>query len=184
MIDLKIIEKELNNLPIGYIVLLETSAENSIELGLGAIKFLTNKSYNGIVLSASRPFSNLISLYKKNSIDIKKLFFLDCVSKSKSAKSEEDTNVLYLRSVSDLTNISISLSKAINSVKGNKFIFIDSITTMLIYNKPSVFAMFIHSIMTRMRTYGISGLLISLQSETNKEIRAEILQLCDKVIKF
>lgn len=39
------------------------------------------------------------------------------------------------------------------------------------------------SIITKMRANGISGLLISLENETNREVRAEIAQLCDKVIK-
>ena len=44
-------------------------------------------------------------------------------------------------------------------------------------------AKFIHSILTKMRTNNVSGLLISLEAETDKEVRAEIAQLCDKIIK-
>lgn len=55
---------------------------------------------------------------------------------------------------------------------------------MLIHNEPYVFARFIHSILTRMRINGIGGLLISISDRTNREIRAEIAQLCDKVIKI
>ncbi len=54
---------------------------------------------------------------------------------------------------------------------------------MLIHNKPDVLARFIHSILTKMRANGISGLLISLENDTNREVRAETAQLCDKVIK-
>jgi archaellum biogenesis ATPase FlaH len=68
-------------------------------------------------------------------------------------------------------------------VKGKKFIFIDSINTLLIYNQPNTLAKFIHSILTKMRINNVSGLLISLESETNKEVRAEIAQLCDGIIK-
>ena len=63
-------------------------------------------------------------------------------------------------------------------------VFIDSITTMLIHNKPYVFARFIHSVLTRMRVHEIGGLLISLEDQTSREVRAEIAQLCDKVIKI
>ncbi len=90
---------------------------------------------------------------------------------------------LYLESVADLTKISLSISECIKAIKGKKFIFIDSITTMLIHNKPDVYARFIHNILTKMRMSGINGLLISLENETNKEVRAEIAQLCDRVIK-
>ena len=64
------------------------------------------------------------------------------------------------------------------------FIFFDSITTMLIHNEPYVFARFMHSIFTRMRLNGIGGIMISMTDRTNREVRAEIAQLCDKVIKI
>ena len=183
MINIKKIEKEFNVLPEGWIVLLETSAESILEVSLATIKILTDKDYNGVILSASRPYANLLALYKKKNIDTKKIFVLDCVTKSQSAKQEKIDNVEYLEGVSTLSNISLSINQSIKRIKGNKFIFIDSITTMLIYNNPGIFARFIHSMLTRMRINGINGLLISLEGETNKEIRAEIAQLCDKVIK-
>ena len=40
-----------------------------------------------------------------------------------------------------------------------------------------------NSILTKMRINNVSLLLISLEAETNKEIRAELTQLCDKMIK-
>ena len=55
---------------------------------------------------------------------------------------------------------------------------------MLIHNNHSVFARFIHSILTKMRINGVGGVLVSLQDYSNKEIRSDIAQLCDKVIKI
>ncbi|KUO41481.1 MAG: hypothetical protein AVW06_01240 [Hadesarchaea archaeon DG-33-1] len=184
MINVKKIEKELTSLPEGWIGLLETSTEKAMKVNLATLKILTDKNYNGIVLSASRPYSNLVSLYKNNDINIKKIWVIDCISKSQGSKLGEDDNVLYLENVSALTNISISINECIKKIKGKKFIFIDSITTMLIYNKPSIYAKFIHNILTRMRITGISDLLICLEEGTDKEVRAEIAQLCDKVIRI
>ena len=55
---------------------------------------------------------------------------------------------------------------------------------MLIHNKPKVLAIFIHSILVKMRLKNMSGILISIEEETNKEILAELTQSCDKVIKI
>jgi hypothetical protein len=70
-----------------------------------------------------------------------------------------------------------------DKIEGDKFIFIDSITSMLIHNESTSFARFIHGILTKMRISGASGLLISLEKETDNEIRAEIAQLCDKIVR-
>ncbi len=179
------ITQELNNLPEGWIVLLETSVEKILDTSLSAMKFLIGeKNYIGIVLSASRPHKNLVNLYEQKGIDTKRILFLDCISKSQSMDLEEAGNVLYLESASDLTNISLAIKGSMEKIKGNRFVFVDSITSMLIHNKPEIFARFIHGILTKMRINGVSGLLISLENETDKEIRAEIAQLCDRIVKI
>ena len=178
------IEIELKNLPEESIVLVVTKAESAFESGLAIVKFFTQKGEGGIILSASRPFSNLRDIYRKNAIDSKKLFVLDCVSKNEGVSVQTDKNVIFLENASDLTQISISINTLIKSNKNIKFILIDSITTMLIHNKPDILARFIHSILTRMRIAQISCFSISLENEVNREVQAEIAQLCDKVLNI
>jgi len=179
----KKLKKELSNLPDEWIVLLETSAENSLKVSLAVLKILVNEGYTGIILSASRPCSNILNLYKKNEINTKNIFILDCVCKSQGIKEKEVKEVMHLENASSLTEIALAINDSISKIKNKKFVFVDSITTMLIHNKPELFARFVHSILTKMRVNKINGFLVSLENETNKEVRAEIAQLCDKVIK-
>ena len=183
MDDIKILEEELSNIPDEYIILLETTAEKAFEIGTASVKLLAEKHDRGIIISANRPYANLVNIYEKNNIDTSKMFFLDCVSKDHDADIPAD-NVVFIENVSALTDISLSINERINMPNGKKFLFLDSIPTMLIHNKPYVFARFVHNILTKMRLNGVGGLLISLQDKTNREIRAEIAQLCDKVIKI
>jgi hypothetical protein len=184
MNDVEKLEDELISLPDDYIVLIETTAEKAFEVSMALTKFLTNRKDSGIIVSANRPYSNLISFYNKNGIDLSKLFILDCVSKNLNGEVEAD-NVLFLENLSSLTDISLSISEHLKKVQGDKkFVFFDSVTTMLIHNNPYVFARFVHNILTRMRLSGVGGVLVSLKDKTNKEIRAEIAQLCDKVIQI
>ncbi len=184
MIDPKILEQELNGLPPGWIVLLETSPENAMEANLASIKFLTGRGYQGIILSASRPYPNLVEIYKRAGVDIDRLFFIDCLCKSQGMDLPDVDNAVFLDNVSDLSNISISIKSALDAMEGSRFVFIDSITTMLIHHDPAVFARFIHGILTRLRVLGVNGMLVSLETQTDQEVRAEIAQLCDKVIKL
>ncbi len=183
MIDTKKIVKELNNCSEGDIFLIETTASKILEVHLAAVKWINEKKYAQIILSTSRPCKDLLKLYKENSIDTSKLIMLCTVCQEKEKNKQENNNVIHLLSDASLTEISLSLSKYMESIKGKKFIFIDSINTMLINNEPNTLAKFIHSILTKMRINNVSGLLISLEAETNKEVRAEIAQLCDKIIE-
>ena len=185
MNDIENILGELNSLPAGSIVMLETSVEKILNVSLLTIKFFSDKkNYIGIVVSASRPYTNLVRLYEQKRIDAKKIFILDCISKSQSLELEEASNVLYLESVSDLTNISLAITESMQQIQGDKFVFIDSINSMLIHNKPEVFVRFIHGILTKLRISEVSCLFVSLENETDREIRAEIAQLCDRIVKI
>jgi len=184
MNGLKKLIDELNNLPEDYIILVESSPENAFELSTALVKYMTDRNNSkGIIVSANRPYTNLMNIYRKNEIDISKMFVLDCISKNQNVEINAN-NVIFLDNVSALTDISLSINERLNGSKEKKFIFFDSITTMLMHNKPYIFARFVHNVLTKMRLKGVGGILISLQDTGNKEIRAEIAQLCDKVIKI
>lgn len=182
MIDAKNLVKELSSCPEGGIVLIETDASKIWDVHLAAVKWLSGKGYAQIVLSVSRSCKNLLKLYKENGIDTGKMIIVCTLCQEKEI-GEQASNVIHVSGGSSLTEISLSLSECMKTVMGPKFIFIDSINTMLIHNEPNTLARFIHMILTKMRANNVSGLLISLESETNKEVRAEIAQLCDKVIR-
>lgn len=183
MDDIKRLEEELKGLPDDCIILLETIAEKAFEIGTASLRFFADRHDKGIIISANRPYANLVNIYKKNDIDTSKMFFVDCISKNQNAEIDAN-NVAFMENVSALTDISLSINEHISKVNGKKFLFLDSIPTMLIHNKPYVFARFVHHILTKMRLNGVGGIFISLQDKTNREIRAEIAQLCDKVIKI
>lgn len=183
MATLAALKKDLAKTSPEYIVLLETTADRVSEVEMEALKSLTARDRTAIIVSASRPCTNFLGLLKKNGVDTKNVFLLDCVCRTQSVDPPDAANVVHLQSAFDLTNLAISLDEAFRKIQGEKFLFLDSITTMLIYNQPDMFARFIHSVLTRMRGYGIGGVLISLEKETNPEVRSQIAQLCDKLIK-
>lgn len=179
------IEDELMSLPDEWIVLVESSPEIADEVSIKSIKYLIdNKDYVGIVLTASKPFSTIKKKYESRGIDTNKIIFIDCISKSQSTELEKAGNVIYIDAVYNLTNISLAFKKIIEKVEGNKFFYVDSLTAMLIHNTPVIFSRFVHGLITSMRLANISGFLISLGEDTDKKIKAEIANLCDKTIKI
>jgi len=177
------IEEEFSDLPQEYIVYLETSAENSFEISTLIVKYLSEKNDKGIIVSANRPYTNLLSVYQQNNIDTSKMLILDCLSKSQHADTPNE-NVVFIDNLSALTDISLSIDEKMRKLEGKKFIFFDSLTTMLIHNQPYTLARFIHNILTKMRLKCVGGVIVSLYDNSHREIRAEIAQLCDKVVKI
>ena len=148
------------------------------------IKLLSYNSDKCIIISANRPYVNLSNHLIRNEIDINKIIIIDCISKNIN-NIQNQKNVVFIKNLSALTDISISIDEKLKNLSNKKiFIFFDSITTMLMHNKPYVFARFIHNILTKMRIKEVGVVLISIDDISNKAIRAEIAQLCDKVIKL
>jgi hypothetical protein len=183
MTNITKLKNEIKKLPNDHIILLEISADKLYDINLALIKLLSGNGDNGIIISANRPYSNLINIYKKNGINLQRIFVIDCISKNLNGEAP-GKNVIFMENLSALTDISLAINERIKkNPDNNKFIFFDSLTTMLIHNKPYIFARFLHNVLTKMRLKGVGGVLVSLNDNTNKEITAEIAQLCDKVIK-
>ena len=180
-----LLKKELENFPTaglkGDVLLIETAALKALEVSLTSIKDLTDRGFRVMVLSASRPCTNLINLYEKWRIDLEKIHIIDCVCHSQGLKTEDSKMVTHVSSIRNLTDISLLITKIFKDVKEPTVLFIDSITTMLLYSNEEVFSLFLHNILTRMRDKGVNVLLLMVDT-VGSNLRSDLIQLCDKTI--
>ncbi len=176
------VENAFSTLPKSWIVMLETEAGNISEAGTAVMKYLTGNDFNAVVVSASKPCTTLLEHYEENGIDTEHVFILDLVCKRETKNPPENEGVLHIESPSALTNISIALNEVMED-GGKRFLFFDSITSMLIHNDKQLLSRFIHSVMTRMRIRHVNAVFLAEKDNTDEKVRAEIAQLCDKVIQ-
>ena len=177
------IEKELSEIIPGWIILIEVLAEDSLNAEISVMKTLTTRGYSGVVLASSRPSSTMAAIYQKSGIVTSSISFVDCVSKAQAPDMKDSASVIYLDTVSDLTDISISIHSRLQALSGERFVMLDSLPTMLIHNKPDAFVRFMHAMFTKLRLTGAVGIMISTPLSQEHDVRAEIVQLCDQVIK-
>lgn len=173
---------EIKSLKEGFVIFVEADADKLLNTNMTILKELINNKYNIILVLSSRPCTNLDEIFSKNKIKTDNILILDTVCRSQKSKVPEKENVIHLQSHSDLTNMEISISEALNRLKGNKIVIFESINSMLIHNNPGILAKYIHSILTRVRINNSNCILMSIKNDTNKQIRAELAQLCDKII--
>lgn len=159
------------------ILFLETRPAKANNATLEIVKEMASHAHV-VVLSVNRPYENLMQTYQENGVNTENVFVIDCISASQGAAAT-GKNVVFIEDANELTEIAIAIDEHMES-----FVCIDSITTMLLYNKPDVFTRFLHSVLTKMRINHIGGVFTSLVDEGSKEIRAEIAQLCDEVFTY
>ncbi len=63
----------------------------------------------------------------------------------------------------------------------NKFLFLDSLSTLLMYNKPEIVAQFAHFLVTRLRRVGLIGIIISIEKQIDEKLLYLLVEICDKI---
>ena len=67
---------------------------------------------------------------------------------------------------------------------GKKFLFLDSLSTLLIYNAPGSLAKFTHFLMTRVKLLGLNGVFMVVEKEIDEKLLSEIVHFSDRVIRL
>ena len=177
------LSKEFKDLPENFIVSVIVPTDNYEEVNMHILnRFIGEEDKHGIYITLNRPYDNIIELMKKDKIDIKKLSFIDCISKE-IKKTKGNVDCIFVRSPADLTEIAVALDDLFERNK-HGFIFFDSLDTLLFYNKLDRVIKFIHFITGKMRIYDIKGILLGLHEKTTEELIGEIAPFTDKIIKL
>ncbi|OYT54854.1 MAG: hypothetical protein B6U72_01205 [Candidatus Altiarchaeales archaeon ex4484_2] len=179
------VSEELDKLPKEYITLITVNANDYLRVNLQILKFLcNNKGLYGIYVSINRPYTSSLQIMKGNDIETDNLFFVDCISILLGDTPFRTARCLFT-SPENLTDIAVLIDQWVRSLpEGDKFLFLDSLSTLLIYNSVGNVTKFSHFITGKMRQWGLNGVLMSLEKENNPEILDNISQFCDRKINL
>ncbi len=144
--------------------------------------YFVKRSWRGIYISLNKPFAVLSRTFEKAGIATDSLFFVDAITNVPSV--EEDSTHACLGSGIDLSNLCIGISRAVNRVGGEKFLFLDSLSTLLIYNDAKTVAKFAHLLTEKMRRWSASGSLLTVDTNAERDVVSQIAPFCDKVVKL
>jgi len=144
------------------------------------------KKFSGIYITVNKPYDSLVKYLKENGISTENVFFIDAISKSVSQEIRLTENCLYIPSPSHLTDLGIALTQALENIerKEEKFLILDSISTLLIYNDFETVAKFVHFIVSRLRVFGLVGLIISVEKILDEKMINILMEICDEVIEI
>ncbi len=180
------LDKQLGTLPEGFIVGVVTKSNNYQDINMHLLDYLiTNQGASGSYVTINRPYLNVLDILKNKKIDTSKLHFIDCITKKLGGTIPKTDNCQFVSSPSHLTELSIALHNYFtNSTEKNRFLHLDSLSTLCIHNNPKDVIKFIHYVTGKMRVFGLKGVIISLREETDKRLISELSIFCDKMIKI
>jgi len=178
----KVLENELKNLPENFVVMAIVPFKNFEEANMHLLSMII-KRYNskGSYININRPYKSMVQLLDDKNINTKNLFFIDCITKEVRESTGENENCYFVGSPSNLTEIAIALDPVFKEGK-HKFIFLDSLDTLAIYNPIESVIKFAHFLTSKVRLHNLSGVMLAVHENSDERLMMDLAQFCDKVI--
>jgi len=130
----------------------------------------------GIYVSLNKTQKSAEEILKKSNIDTKRLFFIDCVTLEQTKEE-----VLHIKP-NDLDRLSYAINEFIKDIKEDKFLIIDALSTLLIYNNENKVAAFVKEITEYASQNNVEVIALSPKTK-GEELLNKIFNFFDKVKK-
>ena len=163
------------------VVLAVVSPEKFAQTTFEAVKSLVKRGYSGIYITANKASNILQEELRKNKLKTDKIYYIDAIS-SLIGKPKKAKNTVCAESPQSLTEISIAVTNILPVLKGKKFIILDSISTLLMYNDVLTVARFVHFLVGRMREWKMIGIIFAVKKQMPEQMKAQISQFVDRII--
>ena len=100
-----------------------------------------------IYIALIKPYDSILLELGGNGIKTDKIFFIDCVTEFAGGDTSKEKNVSFIREPTDLTGMGVAISRVLDSVPGKKYIIIDALRVLTIYNAEDVVLRFVQSLL-------------------------------------
>jgi KaiC/GvpD/RAD55 family RecA-like ATPase len=171
----------------GWITLLNAPVERNMEVNIEAIRVLIeDMGFEGIYISVNKSYPELTENFTKAGLDVSRLRFIDAVSQMYGAMPVDNKQCRYVQGPLNITSIVNSVKdflKEMTAQKSKIFVFIDSITTMLLYNHLPRTVRFSKFLTEDLRKTKVNGIMVSVAAGmTSERLIEEVKEFCDEVI--
>jgi KaiC/GvpD/RAD55 family RecA-like ATPase len=154
--------------------------------GESLIEFIkkVEKKYNKICyITLNETFKQLEKNFQENNIELDKFFFIDAISRVLKTQKQEFNKCIMVSSPNSLIELSLAVSKVIETQKPEVFI-LDSVSTLLIYEENNTITRFIHSIMAKIESSNSDFLMTVLYSDEKNKAVEELGMFANEIIQI
>ena len=175
------LEDKLKKLVAPSISLVDVNGINNREISLSLLEELS-KNDHGVYLTINNSKEKLEILFKDKKIDLKKLHIIDAVSKMNKLDLIDGSNYTYIDHPSNITDMNLHLMNQMDKEK-NKFLVIDSVPLLKLYNSEESIAKFLHFLSGANSGFKTNIILLNSKGVESEKLRKIIAQFCDNVIE-
>ncbi|MFC2163101.1 hypothetical protein ACFLRF_05420 [Candidatus Altiarchaeota archaeon] len=182
----KILEDGVAGLPDNAIIIATAKSKYHMKVVSSLISYLVNtKEMGGVYISVSRPYDYIQVAMSEAEVDSDQVFFVDCISQMAGKVGLKADNVVFVENPGSLEEVSMYLDRMLAKVTTEKkFLFLDSLSSLLIYNNEKSVKEFTHFIINKMRLERIAGVVLSTEKKEAEEMIKTLIPMCDTEIRF
>jgi KaiC/GvpD/RAD55 family RecA-like ATPase len=182
----ELFKDHFSRLKSGWVGLLQIPVEKSMEVNIEAIKILQELGYEGVYVTLSKDYMDLSKIFRKKGIDMGRLAFVDGVSQMYGIGAVDSPNVHYVSGPISLDGIVTAITDIIPVMKSKKrFVFLDSITTVLLYNSLERTIKFSEFLTRSLKRLEVAGVMVSVSKGfANDNLLKELTKMSNEVIKL
>lgn len=137
-----------------------------------------------VYVTVTKPYDTLAKQYEFIN-ECKNIKFIDCISRA-AGLSKPYNNVIFLESPSMLEKLGLEIMNNYKQVGEGieKFLVIDSLTNLIIYNDPDIITKFFYHIINRTRARDIHTISLAIEEEGLENYLNRLIYLNDKILKI
>jgi KaiC/GvpD/RAD55 family RecA-like ATPase len=177
--------KKYKLLGTGWISLIGVPSKQHMAINKESMKILVNElGYKCIYITLSKSCADLQKLYKAYGIDTNSVFFIDAISRMYGEAGKDSARCTYVSGPLDIDSITSSLHEVFAKLSKEKIcVFLDSVTTVLLYNSLSRTLRFSKFLTKTLKDIGVDGIMVSItKGKGTAKLIMELQKLCDEVI--
>lgn len=180
----ELLQDRFSRLDRGWVALLRIPVERTLEINIEAIKALQELGYQGVYVTLSKDYVELSKLFREAEINMSRLAFIDGVSQMYGIGAVDAPNVEYIFGPISLDGIVAAITDVIPVMKSKKkFVFLDSITTVLLYNSFDRTLKFSEFLTESLKRLEVAGVMVSVSKGfANDNLIKALTKMSNEVI--
>jgi len=180
------LKAKMKELVDSKVILVSAKSENHTPVVSSMLEVLVKeRGMGGVYMSITRPYEYIQSTIKTAGVSSDNIFFIDCISLMAGKAQQKTNNVVFVENPSSLEEVSMYLDRMLEKVQGEKkFLFLDSLSSLLIYNNDKSVKEFTHFIINKIRLENITGIILSIEKKEAEDLVKTLTPMCDAEIRF
>jgi len=168
-------------------VLFITHPESLHELTIDVLKYFVEDKVPGVYLTLNKPHEAVLESLRGHRVKTKDLYFIDCITaKVRRIPHKKQEKVWFADDPEDLDakgKVREGVTQFLMSAEGEKFVVIDALRTLLLYNEAEKVSSFIKWLIDEAEGAGAKVIVLT-RSAHDSELAVDVSYLFKEIVEL